>query len=313
MSANSVVLRNHMDWDNWIREIRVKAIEHGVWQYVNPERENPPQLVPLEQPDYQTILSSGSSDSLKRIHYEIVAKEWSEQRESYKAKKAAISSLLSAISQSLASEHRYILDDIDDEEIDTRSILIKLQDKLKPSKWESDSKVRSEWRSLQRGWNRRISLDDWLNQWSVIYRQAKKLGLYDFPEERVFSDFLLTIEPIDPQFPSQIDTERRLGQKESFESIVNRFREKRRRQSEHPAHRKQWEAFPSFRGQDEASGHQEAKPRAERTPWCVCGRPGHMISSCWIINEDQRPSGWRPSMKLLEKVEQAIKQDSNLQ
>lgn len=273
-----------MDWDNWIREIRVKAVEHGVWQFVNPERENPSQLAPPEKPDYRKIMSS--DDPMKQIVYETEAREWSEQRESYKAKKAAISSLLTFISQSLASEHRYLLDDIDDEEIDPRSILKTLQEKLKPSKWESESKVRSDWQNLQRGWNRRISLDDWLNQWSVIYRQAQKLGLYDFPVERVFSDFLLTIEPIDPQFPSQIDTERRLGQKESFESTVNRFREKRRRQSEHPAHRKQWEAFPSFRGQDEANGRHQDESRSDRKPWCPCGRYGHMVSSCWVINED---------------------------
>lgn len=215
-----------MDWDNWIREIRMKAREHNVWQYINPERENPPQLAPPKEPNFQAISSSSSDSDLKRIHYEKVLREWSEQKETYKAKKTTISSLASLIGQSLATEHRYLLDedDNDEDEVDPRSILVKLQDKLKPKKWESDLKVRYDWQSLQRGWNRKVSLDDWLNQWPVIYRQARKLELYGFPEERVFSDFLLTIKPIDRQFPSQIDTERRLGRKESFESVVNRFR-----------------------------------------------------------------------------------------
>ena len=82
----------------------------------------------------------------------------------------------------------------------------------------------------------------------------------------MFSDFLIAIKPIDPQFPSQIDTERRLGHKESFESVVNRFREMRRREAEHPAHRKQIEAYPSFRGQNEKQGAAPATTGSDRKP-----------------------------------------------
>lgn len=274
MAANAdsvVILRNHMDWDNWMREIRMKAMAHNVWQYIDPESEKPPRLAPPREPDFEAILSSNSDESTRKIRYEIAAGKWNREEKVYQAKKAGISSLITVISQSLAIEHRYLLDEVDmiaDEDgiqIDPRSILLKLQDKLKPRKWESDLKVWNDWQSLQRGWNRKISLDDWLNQWAVIYRQARKLELYDFPEERVFSDFLITIKPIDPQFPSQIDTERRLGHKESFESVVNRFREMRRRESEHPAHRQQIEAYPSFRGQDQGITSGASKGAAPAT------------------------------------------------
>jgi hypothetical protein len=320
-NANSVViLRSHMDWDNWIREIRVKAAEHDVWEYIDPENNKPPQLALPEKPDFRAISPSSSGLEERKFHFEMEMREWSEQREAYKAKKAAISSLLGVISQSLAIEHRYLLDEV---KLDPRSILIKLQDKLKPSKWESDSKVRSQWQSLLKGWNRRISLDDWLNQWSAVYRQAKRLELYDFPDERVFSDFLLTIESIDPQFPSQIDTMRELGRRESFESTVNRFREKRRRLAEHPAHQgKRQEAFPTFRGQQDsaAKGQNQSSGNGsgsqggnQGTGKCICGSTRHLVSHCWAVNEDERPEWWTIKPDKQKRVNDAIDRDPQLQ
>jgi hypothetical protein len=198
-----------------------------------------------------------------------------------------------------------VIADEDGIQVDPRSILLKLQDKLKPRKWESDLKVRNDWQSLQRGWNRKISLDDWLNQWTIIYRQARKLNLYDFPDERVFADFLFTIKSIDPHFANRIDVARDLGKEEPFESVVNRFREMRRRESEHPAHRKQIEAYPSFRGQDQGVAPGASRGAAPAKT-CICGSPRHITSNCWAINEDERPEGWKVKPEKQKRVNEAI-------
>ena len=187
------------------------------------------------------------------------------------------------ISQTVSPEHRQIVN----RDKNVHSILKKLRDKLKPSEWETHARIRERWTHLIHGWNRQIPLDEWLNQWIIVYDEARDKNLYDIPEERAMSDFLLTIEVIDPHFPAQIKTERRLNHKDSFSEVVNWLRMDQRMRANHPLVRKTTEAYVTFRGQDDqnstavalsSTGEPSSKLNSSgkaRTKKCPCGSPKH--------------------------------------
>jgi hypothetical protein len=89
-------------------------------------------LTPPKEPNFEAILTSKSDESTRKIRYEIAAGKWNREEKVYEARKSGISSLITAISQSLAIEHRYLLDEVDVTanedgiQVDPRSILLKL-------------------------------------------------------------------------------------------------------------------------------------------------------------------------------------------
>ena len=319
LALESTILKNHWDWALWIQDIEIRASEQDIWQFIDPDQMEPTELAEPPWPDMDDINSLATAK--EKFQYEVRIQEWNKKQDKYNRQKAAIASLRTVISQTVSPEHRQIVN----RDKNVHSILKKLRDKLKPSEWETHARIRERWTHLIHGWNRQIPLDEWLNQWIIVYDEARDKNLYDIPEERAMSDFLLTIEVIDPHFPAQIKTERRLNHKDSFSEVVNRLRMDQRMRANHPLARKTTEAYVTFRGQDDqkstavalsSTGEPSSKLNSSgkaRTKKCPCGSPKHRVSKCWFINEDQRPEGWEPSEKMQKHINEVISKDPNLQ
>lgn len=197
-NVNALILRDEHDWDNWIDIIWLKALEHDVWQYIDPNEPNPPSLSPPEELDLQDLQDIQSLENPQdRFLFEKRMRDWNESRDIYRAKRAAISRLRTYVWLTLANKHRYLLH----VEPDTRTILIKLQSKLKPL-W---SNLLEDWESLLGGWDGRMKFDDWLDRWSITYSKLRRS--YDFTEERALSDFITVMRRSNPDYVGCVNSE----------------------------------------------------------------------------------------------------------
>jgi len=58
---------------------------------------------------------------------------------------------------------------------------------------------------------------------------------------------------------------------------------------------------------------EESFSKKAKNPKCpACGIRGHVLLDCWIIFEDKRPEGFKPTDLLVKKVKDKLAKDNNL-
>ncbi|KAL2695409.1 hypothetical protein AAEP93_010038 [Penicillium crustosum] len=306
-ASSRVILKDTESWDAWLSYIKAIAVAYKVWDQCNPslKEEERPKLEPPEE-----IISV--KDAIKEypehwfnVRLSLKA-DWDAENRAYQSKLQALDLVAVAIRQSVDTPYQPFIIDI----LSPLELMLNLHKRFAP---ESDptykTKLRQQWRNLDRGLDRNTDIEKWLLNWESLYQSCKKARM---PEaEDATNQFLEAISIMSPGFYETWALRVQDNQDIPFFEIMTRYKAHWKITHGRPAAQRgiSKAAFSTWQGNEEAKPIEARNDGLERRP-CPCGRVKsrvHMPWACWEIYEDRRPANYQPSPALKQKWEKAMK------
>ncbi|KAL2695503.1 hypothetical protein AAEP93_000288 [Penicillium crustosum] len=306
-ASSRVILKDTESWDAWLSYIKAIAVAYKVWDQCNPslKEEERPKLEPPEE-----IISV--KDAIKEypehwfnVRLSLKA-DWDAENRAYQSKLQALDLVAVAIRQSVDTPYQPFIIDIPS----PLELMLNLHKRFAP---ESDptykTKLRQQWRNLDRGLDRNTDIEKWLLNWESLYQSCKKARM---PEaEDATNQFLEAISIMSPGFYETWALRVQDNQDIPFFEIMTRYKAHWKITHGRPAAQRgiSKAAFSTWQGNEEAKPIEARNDGLERRP-CPCDRVKsrvHMPWACWEIYEDRRPANYQPSPALKQKWEKAMK------
>ncbi|KAI2685533.1 hypothetical protein LCP963914a_4860 [Penicillium roqueforti] len=306
-ASSRVILKDTESWDAWLSYIKAIAVAYKVWDQCNPslKEEERPKLEPPEE-----IISV--KDAIKEypehwfnVRLSLKA-DWDAENRAYQSKLQALDLVAVAIRQSVDTPYQPFIIDIPS----PLELMLNLHKRFAP---ESDptykTKLRQQWRNLDRGLDRNTDIEKWLLNWESLYQSCKKARM---PEaEDATNQFLEAISIMSPGFYETWALRVQDNQDIPFFEIMTWYKAHWKITYGRPAAQRgiSKAAFSTWQGNEEAKPIEARNDGLERRP-CPCGRVKsrvHMPWACWEIYEDRRPANYQPSPALKQKWEKAMK------
>ncbi|CAI7610141.1 unnamed protein product, partial [Penicillium crustosum] len=167
-ASSRVILKDTESWDAWLSYIKAIAVAYKVWDQCNPslKEEERPKLEPPEE-----IISV--KDAIKEypehwfnVRLSLKA-DWDAENRAYQSKLQALDLVAVAIRQSVDTPYQPFIIDIPS----PLELMLNLHKRFAP---ESDptykTKLRQQWRNLDRGLDRNTDIEKWLLNWESLYQ-----------------------------------------------------------------------------------------------------------------------------------------------
>lgn len=131
---------------------------------------------------------------MNESYNETVAR-YNNQIRKYEAQGKALDKIFDMIITSCSEENQSLIE----EDYNPKDMLSRLREQMKPSpqEWEREVQDRFDWLKKP---NRSMSVDLWLQQWTIMFNDAKWIDLSNMRGEKSAYNFLWALEPSFPKF-----------------------------------------------------------------------------------------------------------------
>lgn len=296
-----VILREPEDWDEWIQIVNNKARGTGLIDFVKLDSREPAHLAKPARPQHYNVKIDATSladlDTEQRNLYKMLRDDYHEDLRNYETQQDALRELRDHIQSTVARKHlTFVLD-----KETPHGMLTTLRDRLAPSDRAREVELAACYQQLKRIPTRSQQINEWLQNWEKVYKEAKAINLPEIQKERPLYDFLAAVKARDPGFAAYQEgslTEK-IQEKRSLPSLVNLLDMYRQhlRLTQPTSKAANHSAFgATYQGEQQEAKRDETWPQ---TP-CLCGKI-HRYRNCYYLIERIRPANWSPDPALEKK------------
>lgn len=290
-NSTKIILSSPEDWNSWIRNVQRIAESGGIkcWVYLDPTTTVVPIPELLDEPELPTVDENASEAVIDRA-----LKQYQMQLENYRIKNTKYEKINKAISEVL----KYILSSINrncEKFISTTSItapqvLADLRKRLAPTDRARELTVVARYNCVKQPYKSNQDIYEWLNEWELIYTEAKTLNLPDVDRNRAAFDFSTALMNHSSSWATSTlleITKKLKNQPEETIDVYDLIEDFRNytRLTHASTTSTSSTSFATYK-----DGNKDKK-EGERT--CLCGKK-HLYEKCYYLYSDNRPRNWKP-------------------
>jgi len=296
-SKVNLILNQPSNWTQWFFIIKDTATTNEVWQYIDPSTKD--ERLKLAQPSRPTprdILPTATSiaklDPSQLTAYNQLYAEYKDDLRIYEKQKRAINDISNYIVRTTSVAYLLLIDDLNT----VHERLKALKTALAPTTSGRKRDVLNQYTALK-VYNKKQSINKWLNNWRNVYKLAEQLKLPDVQGFRPHYDFVQAIKSISSSFAGvlEVDLIRKEQKNKAAPSIIDlieEFKEHYRMQqaasSATPANNSAFATLGNSNSNSDSNSNSNSDSKWNKE--CICGFK-HRFSSCYYIVEQKRPQG----------------------
>ena len=312
-SSKKIMLSKSEDWKTWLSFVRMKATSLEIWDLIDPELAVKPETI--KKPTEPTFDLGDDPKKFNKEGYEFFKAKremYKMTLSQYKEQTEAFSSIISFIQESITAQNAVLIEHVEPQPYE---ILRELKRTLAPTDRARELELQIRYRKLAKG-PKNQNLEAWINEWSLMYVEAKASNLAEAQGNRPVTDFLMAIMERHEAYASvqlsniDIDPTPR-----SMIQIIEGYRQYVRLKAVAAIGKKGGEhsAFAAGRSQSENSS-SSATYRGKRqfTPTCLCGVK-HFYPDCSYYNPEKRPVNWVEKPEVRQKITDSLKNSEVLE
>jgi hypothetical protein len=198
------------DYLDWISEVKRRALQRGVWNYIDPDQSDRPVLSEPTGPDPTTYASAsvasqaldeerevdfGQLTPTQKTEYRFAWDRYQHQLKQYQSRRNGISEVYNWVSTSISPRCRIYIARC----TELPEVLDKLKAKIQPTDHAYELSIIKAYSRIKTiAKNQKI--EDWIDRWEEALEKATLLGLPEVQGDRPIWDFLEAIKPINPYF-----------------------------------------------------------------------------------------------------------------
>ena len=288
-----IILRDPSQWTEWIGGIKTHALNHEIWDYVDPNTEAPKTLTEPTEPD-----DDCTDREYKR--FERNYRKWETTKTSLRNfRTLLVRSVDQAQAKDLIAEH-----------VDPKNLLVAIRKRFAPTEKSRKAELKYRYYALQKS-PRIRERETWIREWREVVRDLKtaKMALADEAKE----DFYRANCEIDRIF-AEIKWDRQETETEDFDTFsqhfVDKYREKLMELKLQGAFATSNTLEPTLNGEQADHRQERSHNRSPIERICICGSPHHKPRTCFYIDERKRPEGWTPHNETVRTVNEKIEKGS---
>ncbi|KAL1973314.1 hypothetical protein VTN31DRAFT_5949 [Thermomyces dupontii] len=224
-----IILTSHRQWDAWLAMVKQMATIHQLWQYIDPDVENPPPFESPLPPRPQDVNASASRitdlNSEERDLYKLLIQQHALEVDAWSGKDKAMKALHELVCSTIpiGTLTRLLSLSDDDGSNNARAVhtlLQTLKAEYAPTILDHRQRIADEYNRLKQP-PRGRNLIAWIDQWKLIKPKLEAAGL---SESLTFiPDFLNANMSVDPNFTSSRSTDALRG-KIPWDELLDDFR-----------------------------------------------------------------------------------------
>ena len=311
-----VLLTSQSKWTPWINQIRFRALDARIWQYIDPnstavaEPTKPPK--PSLSNINPTAMSFQNLTPAEFDMYKFMMNEYTRDKAEFNQTMSSISAIRTLIFKILPVDSYIYIEDL----TTVRSMLDSLRQQFKPTDRTRQLKVTKRYQKLQKE-PKNGTAYQWLQDWMRVYKEASELGLPEVYKDRPLFAFLTAIESLDSTWASNKKqmlnyTLMETGEIPSMQKIVEEFKNFRRIEDmilkTHTATRS---AFTTFQGKQPDGNNKNKEEKERLPPMCVC-KERHMFSDCQYLIKDLKNEKWDATkQKMVDNKVKSLEQEGS--
>lgn len=307
-SNKKLVLTQSSEWDLWISYVQARSVFDGIWPLINPNL--PAKPFRLEEPTTPTlqISSTGVITPDALTLHKAQTTEYKLLLAKYEKQQKALKEIVSFIQESISTTNGTLIERVN---LDPYDMLVALKQRLAPTTRATKLAIEQDYHRICKGPKNNQDVERWMDEWVRIYMKAKDFKFFEIDEDRPVRDFLLAMEPVEPnlvaasflELERSPDTQNILKTVEQFRNILKFTSYKKRKHHEHSA-------FAATDENDNDNENDKDKPsfkgNTQNPPKCLCGKM-HWYGDCYYLNPDKRPAGWKLNARIIKLIEEAMK------
>lgn len=316
--ANRIILDKPEHWDRGINFIKASVKDPYIWSLVDPEVAIKPSTTPdPTKPLRPRFDASGQVDAGEMEQYKALRLFRDVDLVKFKDEVRALRAITTLVFETTSAR---MINQVAYADPDPWSKLVALKQRLRPTDQLRSLLVEKRYHQLAKG-PANQDIDTWLDEWSDMYHEAKRMNLSEVSGERAIRDFFLVIETVDSVYAdcrqelrNAVDEQnqeltRQIRQR-TMDEEIEKFRNRLRLQSSTSTLKDTHLAFvsdiqrPTFQGNDQEGNKVEGK-RKVKTPICICGAR-MWYSDCPYLVPIKAPVGWRENSDIRTKVNDAL-------
>jgi hypothetical protein len=315
----SVVLKESVDWDEWVLIINAMAKRGDVSEYVDlTAAVEPAEPARPAIPTFSTVKPGAASladlDPTQQRELSMLREDFKEISRTYREKRDALKDIEQHIMTTVDRQNILYLDGADT----VYQKLVALKKRLAPTDRARTLEVTRRYREMLRG-PKAQQHEKWLQQYERTYAEAVKIKLPDVQDDRPLYDFLDALRSTDMAYVSgreavladrmeRNDTPPSV--KDLLENYRNHLRTARARisASKGSSHT----AFATLQGAPQENPENEQGPRQEeknstlrKLSDCLCGE-SHRFKDCAYLIEELRGAGWTPNEETKRQIDDKL-------
>ena len=301
LSKINLILDKPSDWIQWFFIIQDTAKTNRVWQYIDPSKKKDelPKLEPPRRPTPADVLPAATSiaqlDQTQLTAYNQIYAEYKDDLRIHQKREQAISDVSNYIVRSTSAAYLPLIDGLDT----VHERLQALKTALAPTTSGRKHDVLNQYTALK-AYNKKQSIEKWLNSWRNVYKLAEQLELPDVQGFRPHYDFVRAIKPISSSFAGALEVdlirkERKDDAAPSIIDLIEEFKEHfRMQQIASSTSTANNSAFATLQGNSNSNSNSNSDPNGSsnsNSRWhkeCICGLV-HRFNKYYYIVEHKRP------------------------
>ena len=199
-SQKKLTLSKPEDWNTWLSFIKTKAVNHQVWDLINPDLPFKPEA--LERP-FEPTFDAGENpedfDARAYDHYKARHQLYRSALVRLKEQNEAFTNIISFIHETITAQNAVLMQHV---EPHSYEILKKLKEQLAPIDRAQSLKLQIRYRRLAKGPGNH-NLEAWTNEWAQMYVEATACNLAEVQGDMPVTGFLLAISSKDASYAAR--------------------------------------------------------------------------------------------------------------
>lgn len=193
--AYRIILDKPENWHTWLSSIKSGINNEEIWDLVNPDLVVKPKT--LSSPRQLTrpgFAQDGTINAGELEHYKALKIFFEEDMARFKEQNKALRAINILIFETTSAAR---MNDVAYSDSDPWSKLVALKQRLRPDNKSQMLLVEKRYHQLAKGPVNQ-SEEAWLDEWSDMYHEAKRLNLDEARGDRAIRDFFLAVEVFSP-------------------------------------------------------------------------------------------------------------------
>lgn len=314
-TKTSVVLKESVDWDEWLLIINAMAKRGDVSEYVDlTAAVEPAEPARPAIPTFSTVKPGAASladlDQTQQRELSMLREDFKEISRTYREKRDALKDVEQHILTTVDRQNILYLDGADT----VYQKLMALKKRLAPTDRARTFEVTRRYRELLRG-PRAQQHEKWLQQYERTYAEAVKIKLPEVQDDRPLYDFLDALRSTDMAYVSGreavlADRIERNDAPPSVKDLLENYRNHLRTTKARTTKGSSHTAFATLQGAPpenpgkEQEQHQE-KQNPKKLSDCVCGE-SHRFKDCAYLIEELREAEWVPNEEIKRQIDDKL-------
>ncbi|KAK1515392.1 hypothetical protein CABS01_16719 [Colletotrichum abscissum] len=308
-------LQNDSDWTKWFNSLRMVAIVHDVWDYIDPDQAVVNTKPQPNYPDEVSLANFSNLLNLEKAKFDIREREYRRVQQSLNDVLKWMISTFDAQHMNQVSRHGNL-----------REMVKSLKENLAPSSQARQELVKRRY-TLHLGSIKRQNIMDWLNTYLDIMEEARVLEIISMsdPREQV-RDLLRAVKTVAPdwatpeahQMAKKTLEQPKKGERWHGAIVAGEFRNWiRTEQPDWLEGKAKTTSFATWQGRNEED-KRGGKIDSNWKPECpACPGQKHFAETCHHFNPARRKSTYDPNVnsnkRAIERAQNFLKENPRIQ